>query len=279
MEHSKKTEYKVGAFVTIGLLLTLFFIIALGGDKSFFKKNISLHMHVDETLGLALGSAVQISGMPAGNVSAIDFDGNSNKLDIKLRIDQKMARRITKGSTVGMRTQGALGDKYITITPGAFDGEPLKDGDTLDVEVGSDLMTTLGKSGNKIEKAFEILDQVERLVKGLNDRNLAQNLADSVSNLKSSTHSMDQILASIKGSDPKNNSLKKSADRIAAILEKIDSGRGSLGGLINDPTVHEDLKALLGGAKRSKLLKYLIRQTIEKSEEGSDSNSSKEKEK
>ncbi|MDZ4677648.1 MAG: MlaD family protein [Oligoflexia bacterium] len=278
MDRSKKVEFKVGVFVTIGLLLTLFFIIALGGDKTFFQKHITLHMRVDETMGLSLGSAIQIAGVPSGNVKLIEFDRGSNKLDIHLRIEQKFAGRITKGSFVGLRTQGALGDKYITITPGPYDGEPLRDGDTIDVELGSDLLTTLSKSGNRVEQAFDILDQVERLVKALNDRNLAQNLADTVQNLKSTSHTMDQVMASIKGSDPKNNNLKKSVDRIAVILEKIDSGQGTLGGLINDPTVHEDLKALLGGAKRSKLLKYLIRSTIEKSEE-TDSNSSKEKDK
>ena len=50
-------------------------------------------------------------------------------------------------------------------------------------------------------------------------------------------------------------------------MEKIDEGQGTLGGLINDPTVHDDLKTILGGAKKSKLLKFLIHQATKGGEE------------
>jgi phospholipid/cholesterol/gamma-HCH transport system substrate-binding protein len=51
------------------------------------------------------------------------------------------------------------------------------------------------------------------------------------------------------------------------ILEKVDSGDGTLGLLLNDPTVFEDLKVLLGGAQRSTLLRSMIRMAVEQGEE------------
>jgi len=36
--------------------------------------------------------------------------------------------------------------------------------------------------------------------------------------------------------------------------------------LANDPELYEDMRALLGGAQRNKLLKSYIRRTIEKAE-------------
>jgi hypothetical protein len=39
-----------------------------------------------------------------------------------------------------------------------------------------------------------------------------------------------------------------------------------LGSFVNDPTVYEDVKSVLGGAKRSSILKYFMRQFIETSE-------------
>jgi phospholipid/cholesterol/gamma-HCH transport system substrate-binding protein len=47
--------------------------------------------------------------------------------------------------------------------------------------------------------------------------------------------------------------------RLNNILSKIDSGEGTLGRLLNDPTVYEDLKLLLGGAERSLVVRSLIR--------------------
>jgi phospholipid/cholesterol/gamma-HCH transport system substrate-binding protein len=49
-----------------------------------------------------------------------------------------------------------------------------------------------------------------------------------------------------------------SAERLESVLRKMDEGEGSLGALINDPTVYEDIKLLLGGAKDSTLLRGLI---------------------
>jgi phospholipid/cholesterol/gamma-HCH transport system substrate-binding protein len=43
------------------------------------------------------------------------------------------------------------------------------------------------------------------------------------------------------------------------ITEKINSGEGTIGGLVVDPTIYENLSAVLGGAQRSRLLRWLLR--------------------
>ncbi len=52
------------------------------------------------------------------------------------------------------------------------------------------------------------------------------------------------------------------------ILDKVEQGEGTLGLLVNDPTVFEDLHSVLGGARRSWLLRSLIRMSVEESGEG-----------
>jgi phospholipid/cholesterol/gamma-HCH transport system substrate-binding protein len=52
--------------------------------------------------------------------------------------------------------------------------------------------------------------------------------------------------------------LVSAAARLNSVLEKIDDGDGSLGLLVNDPTVYDDLKLLLNGAQRSLVLRSLI---------------------
>lgn len=46
--------------------------------------------------------------------------------------------------------------------------------------------------------------------------------------------------------------------RLNSILGKIDSGEGTLGLLLNDPTLYEELKLLVGGAGRSTVVRTLI---------------------
>jgi phospholipid/cholesterol/gamma-HCH transport system substrate-binding protein len=49
------------------------------------------------------------------------------------------------------------------------------------------------------------------------------------------------------------------AAHLESILAKIDRGEGTLGLLVSDPSLYNDLKTLLGGANRSALVRSLIR--------------------
>ena len=61
--------------------------------------------------------------------------------------------------------------------------------------------------------------------------------------------------------------LVKTTESLNEITEKINSGEGTIGALISDPTLYENLKKLLGGAERNFILRNLIRKSIEKGKE------------
>jgi hypothetical protein len=50
------------------------------------------------------------------------------------------------------------------------------------------------------------------------------------------------------------------------ILNRVEKGPGTINSLIYDENVHDDLRALLGGAQRNKTIRYFIRESIKKSE-------------
>ncbi len=51
--------------------------------------------------------------------------------------------------------------------------------------------------------------------------------------------------------------------RLNSILAKIDSGEGTIGLLLNDPTLYEDLKRVVGGAQRSTVVRTLIQMSAD----------------
>jgi phospholipid/cholesterol/gamma-HCH transport system substrate-binding protein len=55
--------------------------------------------------------------------------------------------------------------------------------------------------------------------------------------------------------------------RLNSILAKMDSGDGTIGLLLNDPTLYEDLKRLVGGAQRSAVVRTLIRMSADEDED------------
>jgi phospholipid/cholesterol/gamma-HCH transport system substrate-binding protein len=61
--------------------------------------------------------------------------------------------------------------------------------------------------------------------------------------------------------------LGQAAADIKSLTAKINKGEGSLGAIINDPTVYEDLKEILGNVKRNRVLRELVRFSISNSEQ------------
>ncbi len=60
--------------------------------------------------------------------------------------------------------------------------------------------------------------------------------------------------------------LATAANDVKTITTKIKAGEGSLGAVINDPTVYEDLKEILGNIKRNRVLRELVRMSISNGE-------------
>jgi phospholipid/cholesterol/gamma-HCH transport system substrate-binding protein len=71
--------------------------------------------------------------------------------------------------------------------------------------------------------------------------------------------------------DPKSRDLVENltdaSRRLKEISEKVARGEGTLGAFLVDPTVYEDLTALLEGARRSWILRSVIRSTLESGRE------------
>ncbi|MBI5042584.1 MAG: MCE family protein [Nitrospirae bacterium] len=97
-----------------------------------------------------------------------------------------------------------------------------------------------------------------------------------ITNLKEVSAALDDIVKEVKSGKGLAHSLiyeqkdakileelSSASKGLKTIIEKIDKGEGTLGLLINDPAVYDDLQTILGGAKRSERLQGVIRYTIE----------------
>lgn len=60
--------------------------------------------------------------------------------------------------------------------------------------------------------------------------------------------------------------LGQAAADVKAITARVRAGEGTLGALVDDPTVYEDLKEVLGNVKRNRVLRALVRMSISNEE-------------
>ncbi len=81
----------------------------------------------------------------------------------------------------------------------------------------------------------------------------------------------DGVLHQLIYDKPQDAGLMKQATRASlrlnSILEKIDEGEGTIGLMLNDPSLYEDLQSLLGGARRSLVVRSMVKMAVDKSDE------------
>lgn len=268
---AKKFEYKVGAFVALGLLAIMISVLALGGNRMVLTRYSYYTTEFSEVSGLFVGSVISLQGLPIGNVKTISFSQKANRLSILLAIDSKFADRIKKGTSAEIRTQGALGDKYIFLSPGDPTAETLATGTAIESTESGDILKIITDKDQGISQFFDLLKEMRILMASLNSQGrpakLMENVTDVTGQMRVTMKTLDALLKDLHNEIPKNQKLNQAVTDLASILQKIDKGQGSLGALINDPSIHQSLKSLLGGSQRQSYIKNVLKETIQKSKD------------
>jgi phospholipid/cholesterol/gamma-HCH transport system substrate-binding protein len=262
-------QYKVGLFIGAGLIAVMAAILLLGGEEMFFARYIYLRARFQEVQGLFPGSIVSLAGVPVGNVSSIQFVLEENKLDVVLKIKHNFQNRLYVGTTAEIRTQGALGDKYVFLNPGA-PGKKVLGTDSVLPGIENDYFKLLTDREDGVARIVDLIKEMHILIASINQNGrsgqMMRDMATSLTKFSSTLTQIDGLVGDLRGQIPENGKLRAALIHLSDIMAKIDQGKGTLGQLINDPSVYQNLKAYLGGSARNRYMKDMIRETIQKSE-------------
>lgn len=246
MESTRQHQIKVGVFTLIGIILFCLSIILLGGDRMFLTPVYQLKVHLPQVQGLGKGSVVSLNGVPVGNVDRILFLSGSSDIEVILNIEQSVQGRITKQALASVKTQGALGDKFIFIDPGPPGGEPLPHGALLETDRSPDFIDMIASKGAQFGEIVEVIKEVRVMFENINREGRSRQL---MTNLVQATDNFNKLMAETR-----------------QVVQKVDRGQGTLGALINDPSLHNRLTGFLGEAPRNRFLKPMIRDSIQTNE-------------
>ena len=184
--NQSRTQWKVGLFVLIGLLLLAGLVMKFSKGSSYFTKAYELKLKTSNVGGIIPGAVVLMAGVPVGNVATIELDPSGKLVTIHLRILTKY--KIYPDADFSIKQQGFLGDRYVSVVPKQNKGEPLKSGHEVWSQEPFDLQEVARSAAGLLQRvddtAKKLNEAVGRIDRTLFAENTLTNLASAIGNFR-----------------------------------------------------------------------------------------------
>lgn len=114
----KKYEIEtiVGIFVFLGLLCIGYMTVKLGNISFLEDSSYPVEAKFVSVTGLRIDSPVKVLGIEVGKVEKITMDQENQKAVVKMKL--KKGIKIYDDAIASIKTEGLMGDKYVSIDPG-----------------------------------------------------------------------------------------------------------------------------------------------------------------
>ena len=136
-------ETVVGIFVVIGLICIGYMTVKLGKLNLWGNDSYTLTAKFSSVSGLRKGNPVNILGIDVGRVERITMDQENQKAVVEMKIKKDI--KVYDDAIASIKTEGLIGDKYLSIDPGGG-GDLLKpDGIIIDTQAPVDIEQMISK--------------------------------------------------------------------------------------------------------------------------------------
>jgi phospholipid/cholesterol/gamma-HCH transport system substrate-binding protein len=214
-------EQRIGIFFLIGLVL-FFAAIELTVGLGVLQKRYPLYAHFQDVQGLDVGADVRVAGLKAGRVDSLRIEGGV--VVVRMVVDQSI--EVKKDSVARLDFRALSGERFVALSLGTPTAKRAEPGDTIEGE-------TPASFTDVVDKLAVVADSVTHLMTNLDESSgrLLSNLADLV--------------------EQNRDALGSTAQSLASITRKLDRGTGTLGLLLNDPTLYERVSGTMGDVRQS----------------------------
>lgn len=269
-------EIKIALVAIVGILIMYFGINFLKGINLFSSNNY-YYMTFEDIQGLGASTPVYADGYKVGTVDAVDFDyGQTGPIKVKADINKEL--RIPKGSQAEI-VKDLMGNIQVNLLLANNPRERIEPGGIIPGAVNDGALGKVSAMVPTIEKMLPKLDSIlgslnalladpalaaslhniqtitgdltvstkelNTLMAGLNKQvpgmiNRANGVLDNTQKLTSNLASLD-----VQGTLDKVNETLESAQTFA---NNLNSNKGTLGLLMNDPQLYNNLNATMRDA-------------------------------
>jgi len=182
------TPFRVGLLVIFagGLLFVLLNFVKKGGMSE--REALTVYGIFKDASGLGRRSRVQIAGIPVGEISDIELQGNRAKVWLKVRRDIP----VHEDATLKKRSESMLGDYMLDLYAGSDGARLLQNGDEIRTVIDAQGMDQLLDQASLI--ASDVREVTASLRRALGGEKGAQSLEQLVANLVSTSAELDRVV-------------------------------------------------------------------------------------
>ncbi len=242
MKKSYGYIWKLGMFVIIGLTLFIVTIYFIGMNKNLFVSTFQLKSHFKNVSGLKIGNNVRFSGINVGTVKDIEFVSDTIVV-VKLAIKQEVQQFIKTDAMASIGSDGLMGDKVLTISPGTASKQIVKDGARIASVTAIEMEDLMKSVKVSIDNAGVITEQLAEftykmnngngaLSKLMNDESFANDVDATMSNMKKATKGLNENMEAAKHNfllrgyfNKKEKAAEKKKKELEALKKKKDSSK------------------------------------------------------
>jgi phospholipid/cholesterol/gamma-HCH transport system substrate-binding protein len=274
-------ELKIGIIAVIIIGISIWGFNFLKGQNLLDPGSRTFKVEYAKIGGLTNSSAVTINGLKVGKVENIEFDvseGQRGHLIVTFIVDNDF--EFSKKSVVKIYSPNPLSGSNLAIIPN-YEGDIAVSGDLLQGEIEESLFTSIGERLNPLQQKIEsVIVRADTLFSGvnkvLNEKTIdeingsvsdlgatiaairktilsvnamvvdnQQNLKRTLENTKNITENFSKVSDSINAIDFGKiiNKAEEAVSNFNEMSKKINSGEGTIGQLINDKRMYDNLEA------------------------------------
>lgn len=225
-------EIKVGLFVFIAFVLLAVVVFSI---SDFYTTQAQytypLRLRFNFVNGIEAGAPVRVSGVQVGEVRTVrvyrDEANQQMKVEVVARISKDAL--LEEDSVAYVNTLGLLGEKYVEIVPGTPGARTVAAGEIL---VGKDSVST----EKMMESGYHAVAEFEKAIA-------------SVNAILGDAQAQESIKGTLVNSQEATEQLTIFLTQANAVMSKISRGEGTVGRLLTQDDLYQDLKSLTADLK------------------------------
>lgn len=240
--HTPKFKLRLGLFIVGGLALFFVAIFLIGKQKNMFDPIFNIKAEFNNVSGLMVGSNVRFSGINVGTVDEITIINDSTVL-VTMILRKTVMKFIKVDSKATIGSAGIIGDKVMMISQGSASGALVKDGEQIESVEPIELDAIMQSVEITAYNAEDISAQLAQIMGEINsgkgtlgrllkDTTIAENINQTIVNLKASSKGLDENMNAAKENFLLRGYFKrkdrKAAQKKAEAQEKIEEQQKSV---------------------------------------------------